>query len=154
MTTQLPEISISLKNLYDVDFYMWILATADLLKNSNFSEVDLEHLIEEIESMGRSERQALKSNLRVLLMHLLKWKYQPAKRSTSWLSTINEHRDRLEDTIKDSPSLKPYLAEIFVECYAKARKSASIETELPLITFPTESPFNVEETLNPDYLPN
>ncbi|BAY76908.1 hypothetical protein NIES25_33660 [Nostoc linckia NIES-25] len=107
MTAPQPIIFTN-SHLYDQDFYLWIDTTAKQLKEGRFSEVDLENPIEEIECMGRSEKHALASNLVVLLMHLLKYKYQPEKRSNIWKVTIREHRRRLRITFKDSPSLKPY----------------------------------------------
>ncbi|MDJ0688719.1 MAG: DUF29 domain-containing protein [Xenococcaceae cyanobacterium MO_188.B32] len=109
---------------------------------------------ENVESMGRSEKSALVSNLQIVLMHLLKHKYQPDKRSNSWLFNIFEHRDRVLEAFEVSPSLKLYFREVFPKCYAKARKKASLETGLPISTFPTESPFTPEETLDPEYLPD
>lgn len=152
MTATQPT-AVTNSNLYEEDFYLWIETTAKQLKDGNFSEIDLENLIEEIESMGRSEKRALKSNLLVLLMHLLKYKYQPEKRSNSWLSTIFEHRRRLKEDLTESPSLKKYLSEVFNECYQDARKQAALETGLSLDTFPVDSPFTTEESLNQDYLP-
>lgn len=149
-----PQIALTTNsNLYEQDFYLWIEITAKKLKAGKFTEIDLENLIEEIESMGRSEKRALESNLVVLLMHLLKYKYQPEKRSKSWLSTIFEHRRRLNKQFQDSPSLKKYFLETFAECYQDARQQASIETGLELDIFPLESPFNTDECLNPDFLP-
>ena len=103
--------------------------------------------------MVRSEKKAIRSNLRILLMHLLKYKYQSEKRTNSWLFTIREHRKRLRDDFKNSPSLKRYFREVFEECYQDARELAADETGLTIDTFPVESPFSQEETLNPDYLP-
>jgi Domain of unknown function DUF29 len=111
------------------------------------------NLIEELEAMGRSEKSAIESNLRILLMHLLKYKYQSEKRTNSWLFTIREHRQRLRDDFKNSPSLKRYFLDIFPECYQDARELAADETGLSINTFPIESPFSQEDTLNPDYLP-
>ncbi len=139
-------------NLYEQDFYLWIETTAQQLKAGNFIEIDLENLIEEIESMGRSEKRTLESNLVVLLMHLLKYKYQPEKRTNNWKATIREHRRRLTRSFKDSPSLKTYFQEVFAECYQEARQQASIETGLDLDIFPMESPFNTDECLNQDFL--
>lgn len=139
--------------LYDQDFYLWIETTAKQLKEGNFAEIDLANLIEEIESMGRSEKRALKSNLGVILIHLLKYKYQQDKRTNSWLSTIFEHRQRLEECLTESPSLKNYLPEVFINCYQNARKQAAIETGLSLATFPIESPFTINECLDEDFLP-
>ncbi|AFZ58198.1 DUF29 domain-containing protein [Anabaena cylindrica FACHB-243] len=135
-------------NLYDQDFYLWIDTTAKQLKAGKFAEIDLENLIEEIESMGRSEKRELKSRLIVLLMHLLKWQYQPEKRSESWRSTITEQRICIETLLEDSPSLQPLLAEIFTDCYEKARLKASNETGIKLNLFPNKSPFTLEESLN------
>jgi Domain of unknown function DUF29 len=151
--TAIQPTSVTNSNLYNEDFYLWIETTAKQLKNGNFSEIDLANLIEEIESMGRSEKRALKSNLLVLLMHLLKYKYQPEKCSNSWLSTIFEHRRRLKEELTESPSLKNYFLEIFNECYQDARKQASLETGLSLDTFPMDSPFTIDQSLNQDYLP-
>jgi hypothetical protein len=151
--TAIQPTTVTNSNLYNQDFYLWIETTAKQLKNGNFSEIDLANLIEEIESMGRSEKRALKSNLLVLLMHLLKYKYQPEKCSNSWLSTIFEHRRRLKEELTESPSLKSHFLEIFNECYQDARKQASLETGLSLDTFPIDSPFTIDESLNQDYLP-
>ncbi|MGK7877840.1 MAG: DUF29 domain-containing protein [Xenococcaceae cyanobacterium] len=154
MTAQLPETKSTInQNLYDQDFYLWLETTAKLLRERQLDQVDYENLIEEIESMGRSEKRALESNLIVLLMHLLKYKYQPELCSNSWKLTIKEHRRRLNKAFKDSPSLKSYFAKVFDECYQEARSDASLETYLQIDTFPPESPFIPEEVLNPDYLP-
>ncbi|OKH26957.1 hypothetical protein NIES1031_09490 [Chroogloeocystis siderophila 5.2 s.c.1] len=139
--------------LYEQDYYLWLEKTSSLLRDGRLSELDIPHLIEEIEDMGRSEKKAVKSNLIIILMHLLKYKYQPEKRSNSWLLTIFEHRRRLRDDFADSPSLKRYFDEVFEQCYKDARISAAIETGLPTETFPKQSPFTPEEALNADYLP-
>lgn len=140
-------------SLYEQDFCEWIETTVRQLQEKQFSQVDWENLIEELDSMGRSERSALASNLQIVLMHLLKYKYQPEKRSNSWKFTLFEHRDRLLEAIEASPSLNPYFREVFDKCYAKARKKASLEMGLPTGAFPIESPFTPEETLDTEYLP-
>ena len=103
--------------------------------------------------MGRSEKNALESNLIVLLMHLLKWKYQPEEQSGSWRGSIREHRRRILKAFKNSPSLKRYFEVVFDESYQEARKQAADETELSLNTFPKNCPFKIEEILDPEYLP-
>ncbi|MGF1933474.1 MAG: DUF29 domain-containing protein [Nostoc sp. ChiQUE02] len=154
MTTQLPQSqTTSGSDLYEQDFYLWIQTTAELLKQGRLTELDLKNLIDEIETMGRSEKKALRSNLEVVLMHLLKYKYQAEKRSGSWRATIREHRKCLREAVEESPSLKPYLYEVFGLCYDDARLLAADETELHLATFPEQSPFTPEQTLNPDFLP-
>ncbi|MEA5534416.1 DUF29 domain-containing protein [Crocosphaera sp. XPORK-15E] len=139
--------------LYEKDFYLWLETTAKLLRDRQLNQLDYENLIEEIEAMGRSEKHALESNLIVVLMHLLKYQYQPEKRSKSWLSSIFEHRRRLVKTLQSSPSLKVYYQEVFNECYEYAVKQASIETGLLLENFPNISLFTQEETLDFDFLP-
>ena len=144
MTTHQPTV-ITNDNIYDQDFYLWIETISKQLKAGKFAEIDLANLIEEIESMGKSEKRELKSRLIVLLMHLLKWQYQPEKRSESWRSTITEQRICIELLLEDSPSLQPLLIEIFVDCYEKARLKASEETGIKLNFFPKESPFTLED---------
>ncbi|MDJ0580162.1 DUF29 domain-containing protein [Crocosphaera sp.] len=141
------------QNLYDTDYHLWLEKTVQILQERKLKDLDIPNLIEEISDMGISQKKAVKSNLKILLCHLLKYKYQPEKRSKSWLSTIFEHRDRLEDDFSDSPSLKRYFGEVFEPCYQKARKQASIETGLPLEIFPINCPFTHEKVLNMDYLP-
>ena len=144
MTTHQPTVTTN-DDLYDQDFYLWIETISKQLKAGKFAEIDLANLIEEIESMGKSEKRELKSRLIVLLMHLLKWQYQPEKRSESWRSTITEQRICIELLLEDSPSLQPLLIEIFVDCYEKARLKASEETGIKLNFFPKESPFTLED---------
>jgi Domain of unknown function DUF29 len=151
MTTVQP---MTIKSLYEQDFYEWLQTNINLLKEGNFADIDLENILEELESMGRSEKNALKSNLRVLLMNLLKYKYQSEKRTNSWVYTIIEHRIRLGDTFKTSPSLYRFFEDIFNESYQNARKVAAGETGLSINEFPPESPFTVEEVLNGDFLPS
>jgi len=144
------------KNLqisYDRDFMLWIETTVQLLKEQKFAELDLENLIEEIEDMGKSNKSALRSNVIVVLLHLLKWKYQPEKRTNSWKFSLREHRRRLEEDFEDSPSLQNYYREIFPKCYGNARKLAADETGLVLEIFPVESPFTPEEVSDAEFLP-
>jgi hypothetical protein len=154
MTTQLPITeSQQTSDLYEEDYHLWLMNTIHQLQHGKLAEVDMINLIEELEAMGRSQKSAIESNLRILLMHLLKYKYQSEKRTNSWLFTIREHRKRLRNDFKNSPSLKRYFLEVFPECYQDARELAADETGLSINTFPIESPFSQEDTLNPDYLP-
>lgn len=139
--------------LYETDYLQWIDTTVEKLRNRDYANVDWESLIEEIEDMGRSERRSLKSNLIVVLVHLLKWQFQPECRSGSWEGSIIEHRRRIREAIGDSPSLQPYLEKIFPECYPQAVKQAKAETKLPLETFPQLCPYELAEVLNDEFLP-
>ncbi len=114
MSSELP-VKTQTK-LYEQDFCLWIETTANLLKEGQFSQLDIENLVEEIETMGRREKNSLESNLIVVFLHLLKWQYQPDKRSRSWKSSIFEHRIRIHKAFKNSPSLKPFFANVFAEC--------------------------------------
>ncbi|MEA5618718.1 DUF29 domain-containing protein [Cronbergia sp. UHCC 0137] len=141
-------------SLYDQDFMLWIENTIRLLKEQSLTKLDLENLINEIEDMGRNQKHALESNLTILLMHLLKWQYQSVKRSNNWKFTIREHRQRLQKSFRDSPSLKVYCEQVFHDCYQDARNLASDETGIEITLFPMESPYGITETLNQDFLPN
>lgn len=138
---------------YEQDYTLWLEQTIQDLQAGKWKELDIANLVEELQGMGRSEKRSLESNLTIILLHLLKWKYQPTYRCNSWLSSINEHRFRVSKQLKQSPSLKPYLEEVFQACYSDGRILAARETGLLLTTFPTESPFTPEEVLNTDYLP-
>lgn len=153
MTTKISESRSDNDQLYERDYYLWLENTIRLLREGKFDELDLFNLIAEIEGMSRTEKRAIASNLRIILMHLLKYKYQPEKRTNSWRFTIREHRLRLEKLLEDSPSLKNYFVEQFDRSYQNARKLAADETGLSIENFPTESPFSQEQTLNSKYLP-
>lgn len=140
--------------LYETDFNQWIEETAQNLKDGNFNAVDLENLIEEIESMGSNNKREIKSRLIVLLMHLLKCKYQPKKQTRSWIATINTQRNEIELVLEDSPSLRPYLTANIANCYQKARLDAATETKLPLKTFPVECPFTQDQILTAGWFPS
>ena len=147
------ELEANRESLYKTDYLKWIQTTVEKLRLQDYSSIDWENLIEEIEDMGRSERKSLKSNLIVVLTHLLKWQYQPDFRSGSWKGSIVEHRRRIREALKDSPSLKPYLEEVFAQCYWDAVEQASAETELPVETFPQECPYTSAEVLDSSFLP-
>jgi hypothetical protein len=150
MTT---EVSANQKNLYEADYLQWIETTVEKLRQRDYAAVDWENLIEEIADMGRSERRGLRSNLIVVLLHLLKWQYQPQMRSGSWKGSIVEHRQRIRDDLVDSPSLKPYLEEVFAKSYSDAVERASAETGLPAGTFPAECPYTAAQILDSEFLP-
>lgn len=140
-------------SLYETDYLKWIETTVEKLREQDYANIDWENLIEEIEDMGRSERRSLKSNLIIVLLHLLKWQYQPELRSGSWKGSIVEHRRRIREALKDSPSLKPYLEEVFAECYLDAIERASAETGLPEATFPQLCPYTSTEVLDSNFMP-
>lgn len=139
--------------LYENDFYAWIKEQSDILQSRRFAHLDVSNLIEELESMGRSEKRELINRLTLLLGHLLKWVYQPERRGNSWLATIEEQRLEILELIEDSPSLKHQLDQQFEKAYIKAILFAVKETNLPKSTFPAQPPFSLEEILDNRYLP-
>jgi hypothetical protein len=147
------ELQKKQKNLYEADFVRWVETTVQQLQNRDYDRVDWTNLIEEIEDMSRRERKALKSNLIVILLHLLKWQYQSELRSGSWNGSICEHRRRVNDDLQDSPSLVSYVSEIVQPCYDNARKQAEAETGLPISSFPLDCCYTIEQILNPEFLP-
>ncbi|MGC9503503.1 DUF29 domain-containing protein [Baaleninema sp.] len=153
MTSNLPLSKQALVSLYDRDYYRWLKETVSLLKTGDLHELDLDNLIEEIAEMGRREKRAVYSNLKIVLSHLLKYRYQPERTSNSWRSTLVEHRQRLHRLFRESPSLKRYTEEIFEESYRDAIALAAAETGLSKAIFPENSPFSMQETLDLEYLP-
>jgi hypothetical protein len=132
---------------YETDFYLWTQQQADLLRQGEFNRVDLDlaNIAEEIESMGRGQTHSLGSYLHNVLLHLLKWRYQPERRGNSWRLSILNGRHQIERLVKDSPSLKPKVAAFIADEYPQARKIAALETGLPLSTFPDVCLFTVEQ---------
>ena len=140
--------------LYEQDFYLWTQTTAELLKQQKFDAVDWGNLIEEIETLGRSEKRAVRSHLVILLQHLLKWQFQSERRSRSWQNSIDNDREELSELLADNASLSgSFLLESLPESYTKSRKKASYETTIYLENFPEECPYSLEEILHPEYLP-
>jgi hypothetical protein len=146
-------MSLKGKHGYSQDFYNWALHNAALLREGKFTQVDIVHVAEEIESMGKSEKRELVSRLAVLLTHLLKWQFQPERHGNSWKYTIQEQRFEITDLLKESPSLKHELAQQLDHAYEKALLLAVKETGLSLSAFPKKCPFSLVKALNADFLP-
>jgi hypothetical protein len=138
---------------YEQDFYAWTRHQAELLRAGRWQSLDLEHLVEEIESMGASERRQLVSRLKVLLAHLLKWQYQPRLQSRSWSATIKEQRLSLQDLLDDNPSLRADLDALIAKAYRLARLLAVKETNLEEATFPVQCPYSQEQIDDLDFYP-
>ena len=139
---------------YEQDFYGWTVEQVALLQNKQFDQIDLEHIIEEIESMGKAERNQLRNRLTVLLMHLLKWQYEPSHRCTSWVQTIREQRRAIPRLIKENPSLKSSLADLLLDAYSNAVEDAADETSLPISLFPTECPWSYAQFMDKEFFPD
>lgn len=142
------------RSLYERDFCLWLERQAALLRAGRLDELDVAGLVEEIEDLGIGQKKAVKSNLVIVLMHLLKYQFQPRRRSRSWRASIVEHRQRLRDDVRTSPSLRGYARAVFDEAYADARARALAETGLPERTLPVEPHYTLEQTLDPAFLPD
>lgn len=151
------------RDLYEQDFQLWLKNTIDQLENQNFTSLDIENLIKELNDLGKSERNALVSNLIILLAHLLKVKVQsdaPETMKGSWYASINEHRARILFQLEETPSFQSQLKEAIIKAYPKARKLAIKDSKNAIksvripseIEYPNECPFTTAEILNEDFL--
>jgi hypothetical protein len=138
---------------YDDDFYAWTQDQARLLRAGDFHAVDVTHLAEEIEDLGKSQRHAVTSHLRVLMLHLLKWEHQPQRRSESWLSSIGNARAEIDGYLDDNPSLRHDLQMFVDRVYPSARRLAAVETSLSPETFPATCPWTLAQLQDLDFLP-
>lgn len=143
-----------MSSLYDTDFYGWTQEQVNLLKAQQWDGLDAVNLIEEIESLGRKERQELRNRLGILLGHLLKWEFQSENRSNSWLGTIREQRAQIRLLLNDSPSLQPYLEQAFTEAYELGIALAMRETQLEPAVFPEVCPYSLQQVLQAGFLPD
>jgi hypothetical protein len=139
--------------LYDRDFFAWTLVQAAHLRDGRLAALDRPHLLEELEAMGAGEKTAVKRNMRVVLLHLLKMQAQPEKRTRSWDPSIAEHRLRLADDLAASPSLRGYAREALPDAYRGAVTLACKETGLPRDAFPADCPYGFEQVLSQDFPP-
>ena len=151
--TLIQTITPKNSELYEMDFYAWTVQQAQLLRDGAWDSLDVLNLIEEIESLGKQERQKLRNLLAILLAHLLKWEFQPSHRSNSWIGTIREQRRRIIELIEDNPSLKPYLLEAKEKAYLDGLDLAVQETSLNYKVFPSECPYELEKVLNFKFFP-
>jgi len=137
---------------YETDFYAWALHNACLLREGRWSEIDVRHLVEELEAMG-NQKQELGSRFIILIAQLLKWEYQPHQRSKSWKRSIDEQRLQINWLVQKKPSLKPGLLAAANDAYPQGVKLATKETKIPKTNFPTECPYSMEQMLNEDFYP-
>lgn len=138
---------------YQSDFYQWTQDQSRLILSHSWDKVDWQNIAEEIESLGRKEKQELVNRLEILLGHLLKWQYQPQRRGNSWLATIREQRRKIDRLLQANPSLKPYISEALDLAYEDGVDLAVRETDLPPETFPSNCTFSMEQVLDPAFLP-
>jgi len=138
---------------YETDFYGWIQTQVDALRAGNLAELDVDNLVEEIEDMGKRQKQELRSRLGILFMHLLKWQYQPALQGSSWASTIKIQRFEIKAHLEDNPSLKHVLNETMAKAWQAALLKAEHETGMNKSTFPARCPWTFEQAIDDDFWP-
>jgi hypothetical protein len=138
---------------YDTDFYAWTQQQAAAIRTGAWDDVDRNHLAEEVEDVGKSERRALVGHLRVLLTHLLKWQVQPERRSDSWVDSMLHAQIEAQTILDDSPSLHPELSAFVARAYAQARRLAARETRLDLVRLPDTCAWPPDDLLDPETVP-
>ena len=139
--------------IYDEDFYSWTQRQADALRRRSGNEIDWDNLVEEIESLGKSQAAELRSRYITLLLHLLKWRFQPDRRSRSWEATIRRERREIDRHLSANPGLKSRRAALFADAYKTARIDASGETDMAQDAFPETSPFTLAQATAEDFWP-
>lgn len=137
--------------LYETDFYAWALEQSQLLQEGKWQALDITNLVEEIESLGKQQRQELRNRLGILIGHLLKWEYQPELRSKSWKATIREQRQEVLRLLKENPSLKSYLPAGIADAHESGLALVVRETPLDYPDLPLECPYSIEQILNPAF---
>jgi hypothetical protein len=143
----------STAHLHQADYYAWLQGQAALLRQGRLADIDLDLLADELEAMGRRERNELVNRLIILIAHLLKWQHQPAHRSSSWRGSIVEQRVQVSRELRLSPSLKPFLPQAMEEAYADALRIATQETGLDPAVFPPNCPYRENDILDDDFWP-
>ena len=137
----------------DDDFAVWMAHQITLIRERQFDQLDFDHLLEELESLVKHRKTELRSRLRVLTMHLLKWEFQPWLRSPGWVSTIITQRIEIEELLEENPSFRRLLKGYAEQAYPRAVRGAVKETSLPLATFPSDLPYSEEQLLDDDFFP-
>ena len=148
--------------LYEQDFNVWRETIIKKIKQQDFNDIDWEHLLLELEDMGKSEKRLFVSNLTILIAHLLKLTVQadaPEMMKGSWYSSVTEHRFRVKKDLEENPSFKNYLHEVIFIAYADARKLAIKESKNAKLgvrkpeetEYPLDFPFTIEQLLDEDF---
>ncbi|MDH3472568.1 MAG: DUF29 domain-containing protein [Rhodospirillales bacterium] len=146
-------VRVDLSDQYEIDYARWIFDQIERLRRGATQELDLAHIAEELEDLGKSERRALASHLKVLMEHLLKWQLQPLTRSSGWRGSIENARTEIHELLTESPSLRAHLRNSVSREYGRSRLAAARESDLPFEVFPEECPYTLEQLIDPEFLP-
>lgn len=136
---------------YDEDYAAWLENQIALMRVDRWADVDKDNLLDEVESLGRSDFKSFASAIRIVLIHMLKWDHQPERRTRSWQASITEHRLQIGEELRDSPSYRARIDEAVERAYAIARARASGETGLPLSAFPQTCPYDWGTIMNREH---
>ena len=154
--TQRLEV-LCMNTSYETDYTAWAESTVALLRQRRFEEIDLEALIEEVDGLAKSDPKAIRSQLRRLLLHLLKWKYSSTldreRAGRGWSESIVNARNEIDDIIGYSPSLRTYPSEVLDAAYQKARKQAAVALAIELGNLPEACPWSIEKIFEEGWLP-
>jgi hypothetical protein len=148
-----PASTVSSVIDYEEDFHGWAHQQAELIRTGQLAQLDLDHIAGELEDLGNSQRSELESRLTLILQHLLKWQYQPARRSRSWTNTVIEQRSRVRRLLRKNPSLNAKIDEVVAEAYEYARLRASAETDQVIETDPSGCPWTPGQILEEVFWP-
>ncbi|MBF0606509.1 MAG: DUF29 domain-containing protein [Candidatus Magnetobacterium sp. LHC-1] len=151
--TQAHNDTLSARALYEVDFYQWAFRNADLLRHGRFTEIDIENIVEELEGMARNNKRELLSRLKVLIMHLLKWQYQPKRRCKSWRSTIIIQRQDIKNLLEDSPSLKHNIEIVIAKGFIDAKEGFEVDTGISANTLSETCLYTFEQLMDRGFWP-
>jgi Domain of unknown function DUF29 len=145
---------MSPQELYDRDFFEWTQVNADLLSRGCFETADIAHIAEELADLGKRNRREVRTFLRSLILHLLKWQIQPEQRSPSWRASTGDSRVQLKDIFEQSPSLRRFASECIGAVYSDARELAAEETGLTQTAFPAECPYSFDQLMDRRFFPD
>lgn len=140
---------------YETDIVAWANEQAALLRAGKLDQIDIEHISDEVEDVGKSEQRELSSRMAVLLSHLLKWQFQPSHRGVSWEATIHTQRNSIARRVQKTPSLKASLSDVdwWADAWDDAVEAASKETGMAYTEFPETCPWAEDQVLRQDFFP-
>ncbi|MBF0608096.1 MAG: DUF29 domain-containing protein [Candidatus Magnetobacterium sp. LHC-1] len=153
METLTHKDMLTARDLYEVDFYQWSFHNANLLRQGRFTEIDVENIVEELESMGRNNKRELANRLTVLIMHLLKWQYQPKRRSRGWRATINNQRRETKRLLEDNPSLKYNIETVMAKEFIESKRMFEDETGINAKELPETCLYTFDQLMDYDFWP-
>ena len=144
---------IDVRNAYEIDFAAWAFDQAAKLKAGQTTGLDSANLAEELDHLGKSERRALGSHLRNLMTRLLKWQFQPRRRSGNWQNSVQLARSEIHQRLTEESSLRGALIDLVATEYTRARRQASTETKLSVERFPERCPYEPRQLIDPEFYP-